>query len=188
MSELPAHSAPPMRCPRTIQPTFYLLMTSDAPPIRPLAPLDDTTAIGFALDQARLAAAEGEVPVGAIIVANGKVVARAHNQPIALNDPTAHAEILALRAAAKLLASYRLTGTSLYVTLEPCLMCVGAIVHARVARVVYGARDPKAGAFGSVFDLGRDGRLNHQLEVYGGVRAGECSSLLSDFFRARRSG
>jgi tRNA(adenine34) deaminase len=162
-------------------------MTSDDSRHRPPDLLDDTVAIGLALDEARRAAAEGEVPVGVIIVANGKIIASAHNQPIALSDPTAHAEILALRAAAKLLASYRLTGASLYVTLEPCLMCVGAIVHARVARVVYGARDPKAGAFGSVFDLGRDGRLNHQLEVYGGVRAGECSALLSDFFRSRRS-
>lgn len=163
-------------------------MTSDDARLCPPDLLDDGTAIGLALEQARLAAAEGEVPVGAIIVAEGKLIASAHNQPIALNDPTAHAEILALRAAAKLLASYRLTGTSLYVTLEPCLMCVGAIVHARVARVVYGARDPKAGAFGSVFDLGRDGRLNHQLEVYGGIRSAECSALLSDFFRTRRAG
>lgn len=163
-------------------------MTSDDPRHCPPDILDDTIAIGLALDQARQAAAAGEVPVGAIVVAGAKVIASAHNQPIALNDPTAHAEILALRAAAQLLGCYRLTGISLYVTLEPCLMCVGALVHARVARVVYGARDPKAGALGSVFDLGRDGRLNHQLEVYGGVRAAECSSLLSDFFRARRSG
>lgn len=148
--------------------------------------LDDAAAIGLALDEARLAAAEGEIPVGAIVVADGKVIARAHNQPIAMRDPTAHAEILALRAAAKLLDTYRLTDASLYVTLEPCLMCVGAIVHARVARVIYGARDPKAGAFGSVFDLGRDGRLNHQLKVYGGARADECASLLRDFFRPRR--
>ncbi len=163
-------------------------MTSEDPRQGPQNLLDDAIALGLALDEARLAAAEGEVPVGAIIVTNGKVIASAHNQPLALNDPTAHAEVLALRAAAKMLASYRLIGTSLYVTLEPCLMCVGAIVHARVARVVYGARDPKAGAFGSVFDLGRDGRLNHRLEVYGGVRAAECSTLLSNFFRTRRSG
>jgi tRNA(adenine34) deaminase len=147
--------------------------------------LDDAAAIGLALDEARLAAAQGEIPVGALIGFDGKVIARAHNQPIAMHDPTAHAEILALRSAARHLNSYRLTGSSLYVTLEPCLMCVGAIIHARVARVIYGARDPKAGAFGSVFDLGRDGRLNHQLEVYSGVRAAECSALLRDFFRSR---
>ena len=148
--------------------------------------LSDAAAMDLALGEAKDAADEGEVPVGAIIVADGKVIARAHNQPIAMRDPAAHAEILALRAAARLLDSYRLTGTTLYVTLEPCLMCVGAIVHARVARVVYGARDPKAGAFGSVFDLGRDGRLNHQLEVYGGIRADECATLLREFFRGRR--
>jgi tRNA(Arg) A34 adenosine deaminase TadA len=148
--------------------------------------LDDAAAIGLALEEARLAAEEGEVPVGAILMADSKVIARAHNQPIAMRDPTAHAEILALRRAASLLDTYRLNGASLYVTLEPCLMCVGAIVHARVARVIYGARDPKAGAFGSVFDLGRDGRLNHQLEVYSGVRADECAVLLRDFFRPRR--
>ncbi|HEX4210452.1 MAG TPA: tRNA adenosine(34) deaminase TadA [Candidatus Binataceae bacterium] len=147
---------------------------------------DDAAAIGLALNEARDGAAEGEVPVGAVLVAGNKVVARAHNQPIALRDPTAHAEILALRAGAKLLDTYRLTGTSLYVTLEPCLMCIGAIVHARVARVIYGARDPKAGALGSVFDLGRDGRLNHQLEVHGGICADQCAALLREFFRSRR--
>jgi tRNA(adenine34) deaminase len=149
--------------------------------------LRDADRIGFALDEARAAADEGEVPVGAVVVLNGEVIARAHNRPIALRDPTAHAEILALRAAASLLDRYRLTGLSLYVTLEPCLMCVGAIVHARVVRVVYGARDPKAGALGSVFDVGRDSRTNHQIEVYGGVRADECSALLRDFFRPRRA-
>jgi tRNA(Arg) A34 adenosine deaminase TadA len=162
-------------------------MTINDPRPRPLDCLDEAAAIGLALDEARLAADEGEAPVGAIVVIDGKVIARAHNQPIAMRDPTAHAEILALRAAAKVLDTYRLTGAFLYVTLEPCLMCVGAIVHARVARVIYGARDPKAGAFGSVFDLGRDGRLNHQLEVYGGVRGDECAALLRDFFRSRRT-
>jgi tRNA(adenine34) deaminase len=148
--------------------------------------LDDETAIGLALDEARAAADKGEVPVGAVVVVDGKVIARAHNQPIAMRDPTAHAEILALRAAARLLDTYRLTDASLYVTLEPCLMCVGAIVHARVARVIYGARDPKAGALGSVFDLGRDGRLNHQLEIYSGVRSDECAAVLREFFHSRR--
>jgi tRNA(adenine34) deaminase len=149
-------------------------------------PVDDAGAIGAALDEARRAASIGEVPVGAIIVADNRIVARAHNQPITLRDPTAHAEILALRAAATILGSYRLTGASLYVTLEPCLMCVGAMIHARVRRAVYGVRDSKAGALGSVFDLGRDARSNHQLEVYGGVRAEECAAILSDFFRSRR--
>jgi tRNA(Arg) A34 adenosine deaminase TadA len=162
-------------------------MTSNSPRLGHPDCLDDLAAICLALDEARAAAAEGEVPIGAVIVADQKLIARAHNQPIALHDPTAHAEILALRAAAKHLDTYRLTGMSLYVTLEPCLMCVGALIHARVARVIYGAPDPKAGAFGSVFDLGRDGRLNHRLEVYGGVRADECAALLSDFFRTRRS-
>ena len=148
--------------------------------------IDDAAAIGLALDEARRAAALGEVPVGAIIVSNGQMVARAHNQPITLSDPTAHAEILALRSAGALLGSYRLNGASLYVTLEPCVMCVGALIHARVARVIYGARDPKAGALGSVFDLGRDRRANHQLEVYAGLRAEDCAILLRDFFRSRR--
>ena len=150
--------------------------------------LDDAAAIGLALDEARFAADEGEVPVGAVVVVNGKVIARAHNQPIAMRDPTAHAEILALRAAARLLDSYRLPGAYLYVTLEPCLMCVGAILHTRIARVVYGSRDPKAGALGSVFDVGRDSRTNHQIEVHSGVRADECSALLRDFFHTRRAG
>ncbi|MGA2412054.1 MAG: tRNA adenosine(34) deaminase TadA [Candidatus Binataceae bacterium] len=140
----------------------------------------------MALGEACRAAEEGEVPVGAILLMNGQVVASAHNRPIALHDPTAHAEMLAIRDATATLNAYRLTGAMLYVTLEPCLMCVGALIHARVARVVYGARDPKAGALGSVFDLGRDGRLNHRLEVYGGIREQECADLLSEFFRARR--
>jgi tRNA(Arg) A34 adenosine deaminase TadA len=149
-------------------------------------PIDDAGAIGIALDEARRAASIGEVPVGAIIVVENRIVARAHNQPIGLRDPTAHAEILALRAAATVVGGYRLTGASLYVTLEPCLMCAGAMIHARIRRIVYGARDLKAGALGSVFDLGRDARSNHQLEVYGGVRAEDCAAILRDFFRARR--
>ncbi len=152
-----------------------------------MASFDDNTAMALALDEARRAAEEGEVPVGAVLLVGGQVVASAHNRPIALHDPTAHAEMLAIRAAAATLNSYRLAEASLYVTLEPCLMCVGALIHARIARVVYGARDPKAGALGSVFDLGRDGRLNHRLEVYGGVCADECAALLRDFFRNRRS-
>jgi tRNA(adenine34) deaminase len=155
-------------------------------PGQPQPALDDAAAIGLALKEARHAAVIGEVPVGAIIIIENRIVARGHNQPISLRDPTAHAEILAIRAAAALLGRYRLTGASLYVTLEPCLMCVGALIHARVARVVYGARDPKAGALGSVFDLGRDARANHQLEAYGGIRADECAAVLRDFFHSRR--
>jgi tRNA(adenine34) deaminase len=150
-------------------------------------PLDDAAAIGLALDEARRAAAIGEVPVGAVIVVANRILGRAHNQPISSHDPTAHAEVIALRAAAAVLGTYRLTGATLYVTLEPCLMCVGALIHARVARVIYGARDPRAGALGSVFDLGRDARLNHQLEVYSGIRANECAAILRDFFRSRRA-
>ena len=129
----------------------------------------------------------GEVPVGAVVVdATGAVVARAANSPIARDDPTAHAEILALRAAGRALGNYRLPGCVLYVTLEPCAMCVGALVHARLARVVYGARDPKTGACGSVFDLATSSSMNHRLEVTGGVLAEECGALLKQFFAARR--
>jgi tRNA(adenine34) deaminase len=114
------------------------------------------------------------------------IVAAAHNRPIALNDPTAHAEILALREAAAALGAYRLQGAALFVTLEPCVMCVGAMVHARIAELYFGARDEKAGALGSVYDIGRDGRLNHRIEVYGPLMERECAALLRDFFRSRR--
>jgi tRNA(adenine34) deaminase len=140
-----------------------------------------------ALACAREAEAAGEVPVGALIVdATGTVVARAANAPIARHDATAHAEMLALRAAGRALGNYRLPGCVLYVTLEPCAMCVGALVHARVARVVYGAPDPKTGACGSLFDLAASGKLNHRIEVVGGVLAEECGALLKQFFAARR--
>ncbi len=144
-----------------------------------------------AIAEAQRAAAEGEVPVGALVVgrrANGTddVVAAAHNRPIALNDPTAHAEMLALRQAAVTLGAYRLERAALFVTLEPCVMCVGAMVHARIAELYFGARDEKAGALGSVYDIGRDGRLNHRIEVYGGLMEPECAALLRDFFRSRR--
>jgi tRNA(adenine34) deaminase len=141
-----------------------------------------------AIAEARRAEAEGEVPVGAVAIADGQIVGAGHNRPIGLGDPTAHAEILALRAAASTLRMYRLTAVSIYVTLEPCVMCVGAMLNARIARVVYGARDDKAGALGSVYDIGRDGRLNHRFEVVGGVMESECAELLREFFRARRSG
>lgn len=139
-----------------------------------------------ALEQASLAAAAGEVPVGAVVVRGGQVIARGHNAPVAARDPTAHAEIQALRAAAAALGNYRLDDCELYVTLEPCAMCSGAMLHARLKRVVYGAPDPKTGAAGSVVDLFAQERLNHQTEVRGGVLAAECGGVLSAFFRRRR--
>jgi len=139
-----------------------------------------------ALALAQRAETAGEVPVGAVLVKDGERVAAGWNQPILARDPTAHAEIMALRAGAQALGNYRLTGTTLYVTLEPCGMCAGALVHARVARLVYGAADPKAGAAGSVFNLVQADALNHRLEVTGGVLAEECGGLLKDFFSRRR--
>ncbi|HLH77619.1 MAG TPA: tRNA adenosine(34) deaminase TadA [Candidatus Binataceae bacterium] len=146
----------------------------------------DVALMHLALDEAERGARGGEVPVGAIIEYDGKVIARAHNQPIGLNDPTAHAEILAIRAAAQSLGSYRLGGAALYVTLEPCPMCMGAIIQARLARVKFGVRDPKAGAAGSVYDFGRDGWLNHWVEIYPELMASECAQILARFFAARR--
>lgn len=139
-----------------------------------------------ALSLAREAGAAGEVPVGAIMVLDGEIIGRGFNQPILRHDPTAHAEIMALRDAAHRAGNYRLPGSTLYVTLEPCVMCTGAIMHARVARVVYGARDPKTGAAGSVVDLYGESRLNHHADIEGGVLAEECGALLSSFFAARR--
>ncbi len=140
-----------------------------------------------ALDEARLALASGDVPVGALVLdADGTVVGRGHNLREATGDPTAHAEVLALRDAAARLGTWRLDGCTLVVTLEPCTMCAGAIVLARLPRLVLGAWDPKAGATGSVHDLVRDRRLNHQVEVVGGVLEEECGALLREFFAARR--
>ncbi len=139
-----------------------------------------------ALELARRAEELGEVPVGAVVVADGEVIGEGWNQPISANDPTAHAEIVALRAAAQRVRNYRLTGAALYVTLEPCAMCAGAIVHARIARVVFGAPDPKAGAGGSVFNLLANERLNHRAEVAGGVLEAVCADLLQAFFQSRR--
>ena len=140
-----------------------------------------------ALSGAEAAGRDGEVPVGAVLVAaDGTVLAQAANAPIRSNDPTAHAEVLVLRAGGKALGNYRLTGTTLYVTLEPCPMCTSALVHARVARIVFATADPRTGACGSVFDLARDERLNHSIEVKGGLLAEEAASLLRDFFTARR--
>jgi tRNA(adenine34) deaminase len=140
----------------------------------------------LAIEEARDGANVGEVPVGAIVVIESRVAGAAHNRPISLKDPSAHAEILAIREAATNAGAYRLEGASIYVTLEPCVMCVGAIINARIAKVYYGARDEKAGALGSVYDIGRDGRLNHRIEVYGGILAGECAAILREFFRKRR--
>jgi len=140
-----------------------------------------------ALVLARAAGARGEVPVGALVVRDGLVIGRGGNAPIAASDPTAHAEIAALREAGRALGNYRLPGCELYVTIEPCAMCAGAILHARIARVVFGARDPKTGACGSVIDLFAEPRLNHHAEVVAGVRAEACGALLSDFFAARRA-
>ena len=140
-----------------------------------------------AIELARQAALCGEVPVGAIVVKEKRVVGIGFNQPIGQQDPTAHAEVAALRDAASRLGNYRLPGCELYVTLEPCAMCVGAIIHARIARVIFGARDPKTGAAGSIIDLFSEQRLNHHATVVGGVMATECGSLLSEFFAARRA-
>jgi tRNA(adenine34) deaminase len=139
-----------------------------------------------ALAEAERGEAAGEVPIGAVVVAEGIVVGRAHNAPVASSDPTAHAEVLALRAAAARAGNYRLPGATLYATVEPCVMCCGAIVNARIARVVYGARDAKAGAVESLFRLLDDERLNHRVDAVGGVLAGESAALLHAFFDRRR--
>jgi tRNA(Arg) A34 adenosine deaminase TadA len=139
-----------------------------------------------ALALARAGQAAGEVPVGAVVVREGTVIGRGFNRPVSARDPTAHAEIVALREAAWALGNYRLTGCELYVTLEPCTMCAGAIMHARIARLVYGAADPKTGACGSVTDLFSQPQLNHHTVVQGGILAGESSVLLQQFFAARR--
>jgi tRNA(adenine34) deaminase len=148
--------------------------------------MTDEELMGLALDQARAAGAIGEVPVGAVVVVDGEVVAAAHNRRQADSDPSAHAELLALRAACAAAGSWRLPGAQVVVTLEPCPMCAGALVAARVDRVVFGAPDPKAGAMGSLYNLGADPRLPHELEVRAGVRADECGELLRSFFVDRR--
>ena len=148
----------------------------------------DETYVQLALEQARLAAEAGEVPVGAIVVYEGEVIATGQNFVLRNLDPTAHAEIVALRAAAQHLNNYRLTGCELYTTLEPCSMCAGAIIHARISRLVYAAADPKAGAAGSVLSVINHPQLNHQMEITSGVLADECGDLLRTFFRERRQG
>ncbi|HRO58005.1 MAG TPA: tRNA adenosine(34) deaminase TadA [Burkholderiaceae bacterium] len=146
----------------------------------------DVAMMRLAIDQAHNAAATGEVPVGAILVHRQKILATGFNHPIGSHDPTAHAEIRALRAGAELLGNYRLPECELYVTLEPCAMCAGAMLHARLARVVWGAPDPKTGAGGGVLNLFAEARLNHQTQVLGGVLADECGALLREFFASRR--
>ena len=153
---------------RTMQPEFFALMRD-------------------ALDEAEKGFVQGEVPVGAVLARpDGKVIARAHNQPITLKDPTAHAEILAIKKGCLLYENYRLPDSLLVVTLEPCVMCMGAAVHARVAKLVFGAVDPKRGAAGSLYNLAEDTRLNHRIEVISGVMETECRTLLQDFFQLRR--
>jgi len=146
----------------------------------------DAQYMEMAIVEARKADGAGEVPVGAVVLIDGSVVARAFNQPISRNDPTAHAEMVALREAARLAGNYRLSEATIYCTLEPCMMCAGAMIHARVARLVFGALDPKAGAVGSIYNVLTDPRLNHRVEVVPGVRQAECAALLRDFFSRRR--
>ena len=148
--------------------------------------MTDIDFMQMALDLAKQAAALGEVPVGAIVVKDNVVIGRGSNAPIGLHDPTAHAEIMAMREAAAFLGNYRLVDCSLYVTLEPCAMCSGAMQHARIAKLIYGASDPKTGACGSVINLMNEPKLNHHTEVVGGILAVECGAVLSEFFKQRR--
>jgi tRNA(adenine34) deaminase len=147
----------------------------------------DSDYMQLALTLARDAALAGEVPVGALLVKDGEIIGRGYNAPISGHDPSAHAEMQSIRAAAQKLGNYRLTGCTLYVTLEPCAMCAGVIQHARISRLVYGAADPKTGACGSVVDLMAEAQLNHHCEVTGGILADECGRILSDFFAAKRA-
>jgi tRNA(adenine34) deaminase len=149
---------------------------------------DDIKFMKLAVNEAKKAGQKAEVPIGAVLVAeSGDILSQSHNQVITLTDPTAHAELLALRNAAQKVLNYRLLGTTLYVTIEPCLMCMGAIVHARVTRVVFGAKDPKWGAGGSLYNFAEDVRLNHRLEIIHGICQDECRSLMQEFFRSKRS-
>ena len=147
----------------------------------------DAQYMDLALAEAAKAETAGEVPVGAVIVFEDKVVARGFNQPISTNDPTAHAEIIALREAGLLLGNYRLPGATMYCTVEPCMMCAGAMIHARIARLVFGTPDPRAGSAGSIYNVLTDPRLNHRVEVVTGVREDVCAALLRSFFARKRS-
>lgn len=146
----------------------------------------DERYMDLALTEAKKAAVAGEVPVGAVIVSGDAVIGRGFNQPISSNDPTAHAEIIALREAARALGNYRLSGATMYCTVEPCMMCAGAMIHARIARLVFGTPDPKAGSAGSIYNVLTDPRLNHRVDVVSGIREDECTALLRDFFAERR--
>src|SRR5260221_44175 len=148
---------------------------------------DHDALMAAALEEARRAEAAGEVPIGAVVVVGGDIVGRGFNQPITSGDPTAHAEIVAIRAAAQRLENYRLTGATLCVTIEPCLMCVGALVHARIGTLVYGAEEPRSGAVASTVRGGELAGHNHRFEIVGGVREEECRALMQEFFRARRT-
>ena len=159
---------------------------SHSDPLIQPASTDDAQYMAMALREAGRALDEDEVPVGAVVIHAGRVIGKAHNQRETLRDPTAHAEILALTQAAEALDTWRLEGATMYVTLEPCPMCAGALVNARLGRLVYGARDPKAGAVGSLYDIPRDARLNHRIPVTEGVRAEECGEILREFFRRKR--
>jgi len=159
---------------------------TSVPPPPPASDADDLRFMALALVEAEAAARAGEVPVGAVVVRAGEILARAHNLREATDDPTAHAEVLAVRAAAARIGSWRLDGCVLYVTLEPCFMCAGALVNARLPRLVFGAPDPKAGAVGSLADVVRDARLNHRVEVSSGVLAQACGDVLKAFFAGRR--
>jgi len=149
--------------------------------------MSDEQYMDLALAEALKAESAGEVPVGAIVVADGAVVGRGFNQPISTNDPTAHAEVVALREAARTIGNYRLSTVTMYCTVEPCVMCAGAMIHARIARLVFGVPDAKAGAAGSIYNVLTDPRLNHRVEVLSGIRQSECASLLQDFFARRRT-
>jgi len=151
------------------------------------AEAEDARRMGLALEEARRAEAAGEVPVGAVVVLDGQVIGRGHNQVIAASDPTAHAEVVAVRDAAQAVRNYRLAGAELYTTVEPCPMCCGAALNARIVRVVYGAADSKAGAARTLYRLLEDARLNHQVAVVAGVRSAECGALLSGFFQKKRA-
>jgi tRNA(adenine34) deaminase len=160
---------------------------SNPTPSAVMAPLTDDEAMQLALDQAAAAAAHGDVPIGAVVVRDGQVIAARHNERELTGDPTAHAEVLAIRDAANVVGNWRLLDCTLYVTLEPCVMCAGALVNARIGRVVFGAVDPKAGALVSLYQVCSDPRLNHRPPVVAGVRAEEAGNLLRDFFATRRS-
>ncbi|MFT3930499.1 MAG: tRNA adenosine(34) deaminase TadA [Spongiibacteraceae bacterium] len=148
--------------------------------------INDEYWMQLALEQAQLAAANGEVPVGAVLVKSGELIASGFNQPISSCDPTAHAEVVCLRAAAQHLSNYRLPGTTLYVTIEPCTMCIGTLIHARVQRLVYGAPEPRAGAVESAARLLEGAQFNHRIEVQGGVLADRCAAIMQNFFKQRR--